>query len=278
MVEWLPGGKSQVEGYISIVEEIFMNSILKKIITSLLATVITIACANAQLKEPLTPKSASQQQPVTLVQLMEALNDPAVLKMVQDAAKDPNSVIISSPELIKLMQDKVQLQITLEMLEAIKKITKKEEKKGWAQEKLDTLKSLGWLFLGSQAFLIAFYCTHPLWGRLVKGVSKQVIDDFAPAIDLLANHTVPAVDRVTTGMIRLTGNVIRVGVNETISVIADGKDALLNNPSLKWYTWAYFTAKVAPVVIPIIQGVTTAGTTIFLWYYGAAVKNVVQSK
>jgi hypothetical protein len=244
-------------------------------------TVVTVACADAQIfVSPSAPKSGSQQQSVTREQLMAAaLNDPAVLAMAQEvAAKNPNSVIISSPELIKLMQDKVHLQINLEMLESIKKITKKDEKKGWAQEKLDTLKCLGLIFLGSQAFLALAYCSHPLWGRLVRGVSMQVVDDFTPAIDQLVNHTIPVVDRVATGMIRLTGNVIRAGVNETISIVADGKDTLLNNPSLKWWTWAYFTSKISPVVIPIIQGVTTAGTTLFLWKIGAAMKNEIPGK
>jgi len=156
-----------------------MNNVLRKIVTSLFVVTVTFACTNAQVFAP-APEDASSQQLTQDQQatLQAALNDPTVLKMVKDAANDPNSVIVSSPDLMHLMQQQVRLQTQAGMVEALKKlndnINKKDEKKGWVDVYVvDNVKKLAVSVVGFCGLVIFVRFTAPVWSPTLVTIAKE---------------------------------------------------------------------------------------------------------
>ena len=156
-----------------------MNNVLRKIITSLFVATMTFACTNAQVFAPTSEDVSSQQltadQQATL---QAALNDPTVLKMVKDAANDPNSVIVSSPDLMHLMQQQVRLQTQAGMVEALKRlndnINKKDEKKGWVDVYVvDSVKKLAISVVGFCGLIVFVRFTAPVWSPTLVTIAKE---------------------------------------------------------------------------------------------------------
>jgi len=171
-----------------------MNSVLRKITQSFFVAVMIFAYTNAQVLAPEPEDILSQQlTPDQQATLQAALNDPAVLNMVKNAANDPNSVIVPSPVLMKVMQQQVQIETIAALKNLNNNINKKEEKKGWVDVYVvDNVKKLAVSVVGFCGLVIFVRFTAPVWSPSLVKIAKE----FRPMIREIVKEGVGAVGDV----------------------------------------------------------------------------------
>lgn len=185
-----------------------MNNALRKIAHLLFVLAVTIAYTNAQVFAPLEKECVALEQQEKII---KALNDPVVLEMAQDMAKDPNNVSISSPEVMKLIQQHVQAQLRL-----IEHLGKKEEKKGFiATVLVDPLKSMG-LYLAKGVVYCAaagiFVCVCiPAWEPLLKPA-------FIRGLDIVVDAANPIAKKVALIYVDINTEVVKKSVENGIGI------------------------------------------------------------
>lgn len=239
-----------------------MNNVLRKIITSLFVATMTFACTNAQVFAP-APEDVSSQQltPDQLATLRAALNDPTVLKMVKEAANDPNSVIVSSPDLMNLMQQQVRLQTQAGMIEALKKlnenINKKEEKKGgWIDlYVVDSVKKIAISVVGFCGLIIFVRFTAPVWSPTLVTIAKE----FRPVVREIVKEGMGVAGDVAKETAKSGANGIIDAAVDTATDVTYGNwikgkyaqaiasMALLAVGAVKVGSWFLVTSKIASV-------------------------------